>query len=94
MLKVMIEIKYERSLLSKNPKSLCSLEIILIAEPEIILFEWVADLKYLSRNNMLVCWNPTETYIYELPTSIRHKEELLYTYDKINRKSNKGYDGA
>lgn len=58
MYRVPLELKYERSLISKNPKSLCSLNISFVSEPEIILYEWLPSLKHLSRNGLLVCWNP------------------------------------
>ena len=41
---------------------------------------------------MLVCWNPAETFIFQLPKKTTEKEEILLTYDKISKKSSKSSD--
>lgn len=46
---------------------------------------------YLPRIRVLVCWNQSESYVFQTPNRIGDRIEMLQVYDKIIRK-NKLYE--
>ncbi len=50
-------------------KKICDIKIEFTEKPSIVLDapEWVAKIKYIKNANSLICWNPSETYIFTLP---------------------------
>lgn len=89
MFQVVVLIKYERSLLKS--KSLCSINMEFTEKPTIAHFEWSAHYVYLDKIRLLICWNQSETYVFETPRKLTEKVNMLYVFDKIMRR-NKMYD--
>lgn len=36
---------------------------------------------------MLICWNQSETYVFEIPRKLSAKVNMLYVFDKILRRN-------
>lgn len=89
-----ISIKYEKGIV-KN-KSLHEISWSTIGKPNMIIDapDWVGNAKMLEDLNLLICWNPHETYIFKLPQKLKDVVLAHLVYEKISKRDNKINDIA